>query len=198
MVATGNVVGAQDCDNDIAHFKCYILNNGSILCSSQFCSRICSPKGLICDYDYGDGTDSYFTVTPGYWFSNGFIHFTRSCLHCDRCFDLYNRINQAKYNNSIKFPTSDDQCVHHWTGLACGECNDHHSIIYDSTKCVPSTACSLSKLSYIYSLILFFLISIVYWIIVISFIFVLLHFKFDIAAGYAYGFIFFTAYWSKQ
>ena len=41
------------------------------------------------------------------------------------------------------------------------------------------------------SLLILFGVSLLYWIVIISIIFVLLHFKFDITAGYAYGLLFY-------
>ena len=42
-----------------------------------------------------------------------------------------------------------------------------------------------------YSLLIFFGISFLYWVVMIFFIFILLHFRFDIKTGYAYGIIFY-------
>ena len=78
-----------------------------------------------------------------------------------------------------------------WGGLACGECNYSagYAIKYDTTECIPVDEC-LTK-SVTYSLLILFGVSLFYWIVVISFIFVLLHFKFEITAGYAYGLLFY-------
>ena len=139
------------------------------------------PIGIDCSEGY-----SYFVI-PGYWYSNGFEQYTDNCPqgHCNSTFDLYYSIESA-VNDS--YPICNNQCASYWTGLACGECGEDNFIAHDSTNCVPSYKCHLKNSA---GVILFFFISLLYWIMVISFIFVLLHFKFDITAGYAYGMIFF-------
>ena len=173
-IPSSNVL-VGNCKEDIAHFK--FLGNCLPL-SCNLSSNISLPEGIDCD-----GSD-YFTATPGYWFSNGFTKYVVNCPqgHCDSNFDLYFSI----YN--MPFPNSNNQCSTHWTGLACGERDKDNYIIHDSTSCVPSEKCTLKDSS---GVILFFFASLLYWIIVISLIFVLLHFKFESTAGYAYGIIFY-------
>ena len=202
LVATANVNGSSvsihiciklslpngligDCEKDIAHVKdtfdypptCYPV-------SCNLSDTIGLPEGIDCSE--GDG---YFSVTSGYWFSNGFTIYVKNCPrgHCDSNFDLYDSIYDA-YEFNVSLPNSNDQCSTSWTGLACGECVKDNFIIHDSTNCVPSGRCTLKNSS---AVILFFFASLLYWIVVISLIFVLLHFKFNITAGYAYGIIFY-------
>ena len=89
------------------------------------------------------------------------------------------------------FPDRDTQCNPYWGDLACGECNysTGYAIKYDTTECVPVDKCLTASITY--SLLFLFGVSFLYWIVIISFIFVLLHFKFDITAGYAYGLLFY-------
>ena len=179
----------DDCTNDIAHFSkqrfCYNRTTASQACLPLSCDHDfiqCLPNGIHCCSSYGS---NYFTVAPGYWFSDGFTEFVDDCPpgHCNINFSLFDKIEK---NGSS--PISNDQCVFNWTGLACGECDEDNYIIHDSTSCVPSDKCTLKDS---FGLILFFFASLLYWVIVISFIFVLLHFKFNITAGYAYGIIFY-------
>ena len=181
--STGN------CTDDIAHFSaslfCNNLTAASDSCLCLSCGAIkCLPNGIHCYHDF-----NYFTVAPGYWFSDGFTEFVDDCPpgHCDSNFDLNESIHLAIDQNEL-YPISNNQCVPNWTGLACGECDKDNYITHDSTCCVSSDKCTLKNSS---GLILFFFASLLYWITVISFIFVLLHFKFDITAGYAYGIIFY-------
>ena len=173
------------CEEDIAH-SAFFCNrpNGSQKCCKLSCDLVnfMIPEGIKCESS-GFRSYEYFIVTPGYWYSNGFTKYVSNCPqgHCDSTFDLYASIH---YDNP--FPTSNNQCSRHWTGLACGQCDNY--IIHDSISCVPSRKCTLIDS---YGLILFFFISLLYWIIVIPFIFVLLHFKFNITAGYAYGILFY-------
>ena len=81
-----------------------------------------------------------------------------------------------------RFPDRDLQCHSPWGDLACGECKYRagYAIKYDTTECVPIDTCLTTSMTY--SLLILFGVSFFYWIVVISFIFVLLHFKFDITA----------------
>ena len=179
-------------DVDIAHvltIRGYYYYYGTEWYDYQYLPLSCNlsdigrlPIGIDCS-----GVYDYYFVTPGYWFSNGFTKYTDHCPqgHCNIDFNLYNSINFI-INNS--YPTSDNQCAPNWTGLACGECGEDYFIMHDTTSCVHSDNCYLKNES---GLVLFFFISLLYWIMVISLIFVLLHFKFDITAGYAYGIIFY-------
>ena len=180
----------DSCDKDIAHLLGFV--NHSQECLSLSCNLndttmyIFFPKGINCD-----DSESYFSVTPGYWYSNGFSVYVVNCPqgHCNSTFDLQSSIYDSnKDHDHVPFPKSNSQCSIYWTGLTCGECVNDSYIIHDSTSCVPSKRCTLKDSI---SVIFFFFISLFYWIIVISFIFVLLHFKFDITAGYAYGIIFY-------
>ena len=195
LVATANVNGTLSMHSQIDIKS--VLSNGSeencddiahvfdSQCLPLSCNLTNPPKGIKC---FKDG---YFTVIPGYWFSNGFTKFVKYCPqgHCTDTFHLYHRIHDHGVNCSKTgtCPKSDDQCTHNWTGLACGECNKDNCIIHDSTSCVSSDKHTLKNFS---GIIVFFFVSLLYWIIVISFIFVLL-FKFDITAGHAYGIIFY-------
>ena len=173
---------AGNCEKDIAHVNsfgdCFPL---IMVCNDSYPGPI--PIGIYCN--------AYsFIAAPGYWFSNGFTKHVVNCPqgHCDSKFDLYGSIYDAYNCKDDPFPISNDQCSAHWTGFACGKCDKDNFIIHDSTSCVPSRKCTLRSSS---GVILFIFASLLYWIIVISLIFVLLHFKFDITAGYAYGIIFY-------
>ena len=127
-------------------------------------------------------------ILPGYWYDNGYTHFVTSCPigHCNQDFDL---LNSMWGTNT--FPDQNKQCNNNWGGLACGVCNYSagYAIKYDTTECVPVDECLTTSITY--SLFILFGVSFLYWIVIISFIFVLLHFKLDITAGYAYGLLFY-------
>ena len=183
---------AGNCTNDIAHVSIYDYFTGIwkcdlLSCNLQIAGSLYVPKGIVCSSSsFSTYFFQNFTVIPGYWFSNGFTHYVENCPrgYCNSIFNLYTSIAFAKGS----YPTSNDQCASNWTGLACGECGKDNYIIHDSTNCVHSSECYLESYN---GLILFFFLSLLYWIMVISLIFVLLHFKFDITAGYAYGIIFY-------
>ena len=183
---------AQNCD-DIAHVWVQNASNGTLQCLplscnlSSFESLNWLPVGMDC---CGSKDYRLIPITPGYWYCNGFRNYTDLCPqgHCNSDFDLYNRIESANATDA-SYPTSDDQCIANWTGLACGECAGDNFIRHDSTSCISSDKCFLNSQGL--QLALFFFISLLYWIMVISLIFVLLHFKFDITVGYAYGLLFY-------
>ena len=177
-----------NCEKDIAHIKDQTEFPPKCVLLSCNLSGYFFPKGIDCSSDHF--TDDYFTVIRGYWFSNGFTKYVNNCPQgqCNSTFNLYESINNAYYSKDVPFPNSNDQCSVNWTGLACGECDKDNFIIHDSTSCVPSKKCTCKDSS---GVIIFIFASLLYWIIVISLIFVLLHFKFDITAGYAYGIIFY-------
>ena len=127
-------------------------------------------------------------ILPGYWYDNGYTHFVTSCPigYCNQDFDLSNSMNET-----YTFPDQNEQCNPHWGGLACGECNYSagYAIKYDTTECVPVNKCLTTSVTL--NLFILFGVSFLYWIVIISFIFVLLHIKLDITAGYAYGLLFY-------
>ena len=161
------------CD-DIAHM--YI--------DPEVCWPVCPPHGSSSSQNCWPQT-----ILPGYWYDNAFTRFVTSCPtgHCNITFHLETLL----YDQSAIFPDRDLQCNAYWGGLACGECNYSagYAIKYDTTECVPVDECLTTSVTY--SLLILFGVSLLYWIVVISFIFVLLHFRFDVTAGYAYGLLFY-------
>ena len=165
------------CD-DIAH----VYFDGNCL---PICSEYSSSSSLYSSSQNCWSQD----ILPGYWYDNGFIRFVVSCPigRCNQHFD----VGYILYTTNAIFPDRDLQCNGHWGGLACGECDYSagYAIKYDTTECVPVDECLTTSVTY--SLLILFVVSFFYWIVIISFIFVLLHFKFDITAGYAYGLLFY-------
>ena len=127
-------------------------------------------------------------ILPGYWYDNGFTQYVASCPigHCKQ-FDF----DYVVYATAAIFPECNLQCNGNWNDLACGDCN--YTIKYDAEniteKCISVNECLTT--SWKYNLLILFVVSFFYWIVIISLIFVLLHFKFDITAGYAYGLLFY-------
>ena len=167
----------DDCKSDIGHF---ILNDECLATSCNNLQQASSfPPGLACP-------NGYMTATPGHWYNKGFKQYITSCS-ADNC-------NLTNWYGPIlvdPFPKRDFQCKGNWKGFACGEChfNANYTIKYDTTECIPADECLISSLTY--SVLILFGISFFYWIVIITLIFVLLHFNFNIKAGYAYGIIFY-------
>ena len=160
---------ADNC-NDIAH-------NGVCLpiCPSYSPQKQCVKKNIL----------------PGYWYDNAFRLYVTSCPtgYCNELFQFSYPIYPSVTTNT--FPDRDLQCNKHWRGLVCGECNYSagYAIKYDTTKCDPVDECLTESVTY--NILILLVVSFSYWIVIIAFIFVLLHFKFDITAGYAYGLLFY-------
>ena len=140
---------------------------------------IYAPPGFRCN-------QGNLAVIPGYWYDNGLNNFVISCPpeYCDF----------AKWYEKIlfqPFPDRDLQCKENWRGHSCGKCdhNEGYSIKYGSTDCISHTDCSINCTPL--SLFVLFVVSFFYWCLVIAFIFILLHFKFNVIAGHAFGIIFY-------
>ena len=165
------------CD-DIAHAYLEALN--------AYCLPICS---YIIPFISSEGNCVQQSILPGYWYDNAFQQFVTFCpiAYCNQKLHL----DFLLFTADVVFPDRDVQCNANWSGLACGECNYSagYAIKYDTTKCVPVGECLTTSVTS--SLLTLFGVSLFYWIVVISFIFVLLHFRFDITAGYAYGLLFY-------
>ena len=175
-----------NCNNDIAHIKLHqgvcVLLDCAIIAETHTDINI-QIMGLHCN-------ENFLSSSSGYWFSNGYQHYTTVCPsgYCDTSFNIM-------YYNGEPFhepyPDSSVQCLTHWSGLACGECNsNNYSIQFDTSDCIPLDRC-FAKSSRLPNLALLLSVSFLYWCLVISFVFVLLHFQFDVTAGYAYGVIFY-------
>ena len=81
--------------------------------------------------------------------------------------------------------------------FSCGECNhSDHSIMYGSTECVSSDNRSISSTPL--SLLVLLVVSFLYWCLVIAFIFILLHFKFNVNAGHVFCLIFYYSVLEKN
>ena len=165
------------CD-DIAHAYSELSSYCLPICSFVFPFIVPSEDGCVQQ-----------NILPGYWYDNGFKRFVTYCpiSYCSQKFNL----DYLLYTADAIFPDRDVQCNGYWGGLVCGECNYSagYAIKYDTTECVPVDECLTTSVTY--SLLILFGVSFLYWIVVISFTFVLLHFKFDVTAGYAYGLLFY-------
>ena len=157
---------------DCQQLTCYDLK-------SENNKTIYAPPGFRCQ-------QGYLAVIPGYWYDNGLNNFVISCPP-EYC-------NFSRWYDEIlsqPFPNSDLQCRKNWKGFSCGQCdrNENYFIGYGSTDCIPHHKCSIKSTPL--SLFALFVASFFYWFLVIAFIFVLLHFKFNVIAGHAFGIIFY-------
>jgi len=124
-----------------------------------------------------------FKVSEGYWYNNGLHSYV---IFCPSEYCNYVKWNEIRFD---PFPDQDLQCSGNWGGFSCGECKHGYSINYGTTSCIRSEQCLISSVPL--SLFVLFVLSFFYWCLVVSFIFILLHFKLNITAGYAFGVIFY-------
>ena len=174
-----------NCSNDIAHVASRHHGCLPISCDLlHYTGNV--PEGLDCLHDQYDPYYAY-NIIPGYWIDNGFKKYVHSCPAnlCNHDFDL----NEAIELQEI-LPDSNYQCNQYWTGLACGECDSSkYSILYDTENCVHLGKCHLH--SFASNFLLLLCVSFAYWCLILFLVFVLLHFQFDVTAGYAYSVIFY-------
>ena len=177
-----------NCNTDIAHI---LLHQGvCVLLDCAIISAIIEEAAIFDIHIMGLHCDcGGLSISSGYWFSNGYQHYIMDCPsgHCNTSFNI------MYYNGELfheSYPDSSVQCLTHWSGLACGECySNNYSIQFDTSDCIPLDQCF--KSSWLPNLALLLSSSFLYWCLVISFVFVLLHFQFDVTAEYAYGVIFY-------
>ena len=123
-------------------------------------------------------------IKRGYWYGkigdrvvvgscpNNYCNYASSCESSQKFCDL------------PKF--SYDQCNQHRTGPACGECQEHYNLAYDSADCVPDSHCSGWWTTLIITLTL------LYWVLVsLTVIFMMYFITAPTMLGYVYGITYF-------
>ena len=76
-------------------------------------------------------------------------------------------------------PIRDNQCRLHRSGTACGSCTDGFTLSFDSTECVHIKNCTAGHT------VLVILLSIIYWVVMVTLVFGIMYYKVEI--GYLYG-----------
>ena len=142
-------------------------------------------KGCICYYhDVVECYEDYNEIKRGYWFGvvNGIVSTTL-------CPNQYCKFaNRRKTRDGyFELPdTIDDQCEHHRTGPACGECSPGYTLAYDSTDCISVDHCSTGIT------VLVVVLTCLYWITIVAITFLLVAcVQFRISSGYVYGIIYY-------
>ena len=144
-----------------------------------------SPPQCIC-YPHPDivhCTEQYVEIKIGYWI--GFLrkHYTSSICPSNYCdFGKRTKTSQGYYD----VPTaSDEQCSSCRTGVACGECKSGYTLAYDSPDCINTDKCSAGMT------ILVIVLTILYWIAIVSGVFCLMYARFKIPLGYVYAIVYY-------
>ena len=116
------------------------------------------------------------TIKGGYWF--GIVDGNPTVTLCpiNYCnFTCCETVN-GYYHLS---PVRDNQCRSHRSGIACGSCTDGYTLSFDSTECVNVDSCSAGQT------VLVTLLTVIYWIAMVTMVFILMYYK--VGIGYLYG-----------
>ena len=116
------------------------------------------------------------TIKRGYWFGNVSGKSTVTFCPINYCNFICCETSNGYYHLS---PVRDNQCRLHRSGTACGNCTDGYTLSFDSTECVNINNCTAGHT------VLVILLSIIYWIVMVTLVFALMHCKIEI--GYLYG-----------
>ena len=116
------------------------------------------------------------TIKRGYWFGNVTGKPTVTFCPINYCNFTCCETSNGYYHLS---PVRDNQCRSHRSGAACGNCEEGYTLSFDSVECVHVNECSIGWTVLVFVLIL------LYWILIISAVFAMMHFKVGIGNLYA-------------
>ena len=124
--------------------------------------------------------ESFSEIKAGYWV--GFVLNTYTSSICPS--------NYCKFAKRVEtspgyYELTDDQCSSHRMGVACGRCHEGYTLAYDSPNCISRSKCSTGMT------ILVIILTILYWIAVVSIVFILMYFQLQISSGYVFGIIYY-------
>ena len=130
------------------------------------------------DIVFCSGSNS--TIKRGYWFGSVMGKPTVTFCPINYCgFTCFETSNGYCYLSPVRV----DQCRSHRSGAACGNCSDGHTLSFDSTECVNVESCTAGQK------VLVVLLTVIYWIIMVSLHFAMMYYKFGI--GYLYSITFY-------
>ena len=121
-------------------------------------------------------SDSSSTIKRGYWFGNVTGKPTVTYCPINYCNFTCCETSSGYYHLS---PVRDNQCRSHRSGTACGSCTDDYTLSFDSTECVSMDSCTTGKT------ILVILLTVIYWIVMVTLVFVMMYYK--VGIGYLYS-----------
>ena len=137
-------------------------------------SEKCECYSTIKDVVFCSGNSS--TIKRGYWFGNVTEKPTVTVCPIHYCNFTCCESSNGYYHLS---PVRDNQCRSHRSGTACGSCSDGYTLSFDSTECVSIKNCTAGHT------ILVILLSITYWIVMVTSVFAIMYYK--VGIGYLYG-----------
>ena len=140
---------------------------------SQACECYSDGNIVLCS-----GTTS--SIKRGYWFGSVTGRPTVTSCPINYCnFSCCDTAN-GFYHLS---PLRDNQCKSHRHGVACGSCIEGYTLSFDSTDCVQVDKCTAGHT------ILIVTITLIYWIALVTIVFVMMHYK--VRIGYLYSITFY-------
>ena len=120
--------------------------------------------------------DSSSTIKRGYWFGNMTGKPTVTFCPINYCnFTCCETVN-GYYHLS---PVRTNQCRSHRSGAACGSCVHGYTLSFDSTECVDVKTCTAGQT------VLVTLLTVIYWIVMVTLGFALMYYK--VGIGYLYS-----------
>ena len=126
------------------------------------------------DVVFCSGSNS--TIKGGYWFGSVTGKPTVTVCPISYCNFTCCEATDGYYHLS---PVRDNQCRSHRSGTACGSCTDGYTLSFDSTECVNINNCTAGYT------VLVILLSIIYWIVMVTSVFAIMYYK--VGIGYLYG-----------
>ena len=116
------------------------------------------------------------TIRRGYWFGKVTEKPTVTICPINYCNFTCCETSNGYYQLS---PVRDNQCRSHRSGTACGSCTYGYTLSFDSTECVEVDSCTAGQK------VLVILLTMTYWIVMVTIVFVMMHYKVPI--GYLYS-----------
>ena len=116
------------------------------------------------------------TIKRGYWFGSVTGRPTVTFCPINYCNFTCCETSTGYYHLS---PVRDNQCRSHRSGTSCGSCVDGYTLSFDSTECVSIDSCTAGKT------VLVILLTVIYWIVMVTLIFVMMYYK--VGIGYLYS-----------
>ena len=116
------------------------------------------------------------SIKKGYWFGSVTGKPTVTFCPINYCNFTCCETTNGYYHLS---PVRDNQCMPHRSGNACGDCEVGYTLSFDSAICIDVKLCTTGQTLLLVTLIM------IYWIVIITVVFIMTYFKAEI--GYLYG-----------
>ena len=137
--------------------------------SSQKCECYNASDIVFC-------SGSRSTIKRGYWFGTVTGKPTVTLCPINYCNFTCCETSNGYYYLS---PVRDNQCRSHRSGTACGSCIHGYTLSFDSTECVSINSCTAGQT------VLVILLTVIYWIVIVTLVFVMMYCK--VGIGYLYS-----------